>query len=133
MFERGCPEEPVSHLLAFVIVPGVGDRMHLSNPMLETNPDGSSGWIVEKVQLYTTTACWGATNERATLCNGAISTLRVINAARSPNATVYVPLKFHIDTEYEKIQIFRSGTFWVFTFSWMTFLFADNFLCPFLH
>ena len=35
--------------------------------------------------------------------------LRVINAARSPNATVYVELKFGIDTPYEKIAIFRSA------------------------
>ena len=88
---------------------GVGDRMHLSNPQTETSPDGSSGWIVESISLFTTSVYWGATNERATLCNGAISNLRVINAARSPNAIVYVPLKFGIDTEYEKIEIFRSA------------------------
>ena len=37
---------------------GVGDRIHLSNPQLETNIDGSSGWIVEKVSLYTTSLYW---------------------------------------------------------------------------
>lgn len=83
--------------------------MHLSNPQNETSPDGSSGWIVEKVTLFTTSVYWGATNERATLCNGAISNLRVINAARSPNATVYVDLKFGMNTEYEKIEIFRAA------------------------
>ena len=88
---------------------GVGDRIHLSNPQNETSPDGSSGWIVEKVTLFTTSVYLGATSERATLCNGAISTLRVINAARSPNATVYVELKFGINTEYEKIEVFREA------------------------
>lgn len=83
--------------------------MHLSNPQNETSPDGSSGWIVEKITLYTTSVYWGATNERATLCNGAISNLRVINAARSPNAIIAVALKFGIDTEYEKIEVFRSA------------------------
>lgn len=83
--------------------------MHLSNPDKDTSPDGSSGWIVEKVTLFTTSVYWGATNERATLCNGAISNLRVINAARSPNATVAVELRFGIDTEYEKVEIFRSA------------------------
>lgn len=85
---------------------GVGDRIHLSNPASETSANGSSGWIVEKVTLTTTTVYWGATNERATLRNGAIAVssllwtdphtsclgflhvfyqnLRVINAARSP-------------------------------------------------
>lgn len=88
---------------------GVGDRIHLSNPMLETSPEGSSGWIVEKVSLFTTSVFWGATNERATLCNGAISNSRVINAARSPNATLFVLLKFGIDTPYEKIEIFKAA------------------------
>ncbi|CAB9496794.1 Mechanosensitive ion channel protein [Seminavis robusta] len=98
--------------LLFILVQrpyGVGDRIHLSNPQNETSPDGSSGWIVEKVTLTTTTVYWGTTNERATLNNGAISNLRVINAARSPNATIYVELKFGIDTPYEKIAIFRAA------------------------
>jgi small-conductance mechanosensitive channel len=34
---------------------GVGDRIHLSNPQNETSPEGSSGWIVEKVTLAVTT------------------------------------------------------------------------------
>ncbi|CAB9521546.1 Mechanosensitive ion channel protein [Seminavis robusta] len=88
---------------------GVGDRIHLSHPSADTNPNGSSGWIVEKVTLTTTTVYWGATNERATLSNGAISNLRVINAARSPKATIYVHTKFGIDTNYNKIQVFRSA------------------------
>jgi len=88
---------------------GVGDRMHLSSPDNDTNPDGSSCWIVESITLYTTSVYWALTNERATLCNGAISNLRVINAARSPNAVIYVPLKFPIDTDYELIEIFRSA------------------------
>jgi hypothetical protein len=52
---------------------------------------------------------WGTTNERATLSNGAICNLRVINAARSPNATVFVEVKFGIDTPYEKISIFKEA------------------------
>lgn len=88
---------------------GVGDRIHLSDPQNETRADGSSCWIVEKVSLTTTTVFWGTTNEKATLSNGAIANMRVINAARSPNATLYVTMKFGIDTPYEKIAIFRSA------------------------
>ena len=88
---------------------GVGDRIHLSRPEQETSIDGSSGWIVEKVTLYTTSVYWGATNERATLANGAISNLRIINAARSPNAQCFVNMKFAIDTPYEKIEIFKAA------------------------
>ena len=36
-----------------------------------------------------------------------LKNLRVINAARSPKATIYVPLKFGINTHYKKIQVFR--------------------------
>ncbi|CAB9496802.1 Mechanosensitive ion channel protein [Seminavis robusta] len=88
---------------------GVGDRVHLSNPQNETSPDGSSGWIIEKVTLFATHVYWGATNERATLCNGAISNSRVINAARSPNGTIYVHLKFGINTPQANIEIFRAA------------------------
>lgn len=88
---------------------GVGDRVHLSNPQLETNIDGSSGWVVEKVSLYTTSLYWGATNERATIANGSISNLRVINANRSPHAQLFVNMKFAIDTPYEKIVIFKAA------------------------
>lgn len=88
---------------------GVGDRIHLSNPQNDTSPGGSSGWVVEKVTLTTTTLYWGTTNERATISNGAVSNLRVINAARSPNATIFVQLKFGIDTPYEKIAVFKAA------------------------
>jgi hypothetical protein len=83
--------------------------MHLSDAADDTCPDGSAGWIVEKVTLFTTHVFWGTTNERATLCNGAISNFRVINAARSPNATIYVPLKFGINAQYEQIEIFKEA------------------------
>ena len=88
---------------------GVGDRVHLSRPEAGTSIDGSSGWVVEKVTLYTTSVYWGATNERATLANGAISNLRVINAARSPCAQVFVNMKFAIDTPHEKVEIFKAA------------------------
>jgi len=88
---------------------GVGDRIHLSRPEQETSIDGASGWIVEKVSLYSTHLYWGATNERATLANGAISNMKVINAARSPCAQIFVNMKFALDTPYEKIEIFKAA------------------------
>lgn len=33
----------------------------------------------------------------------------MINAARSPKATIYVHMKFGIDTHFKKIQVFRSA------------------------
>ena len=93
----------------FVSTAGVGDRVHFSNPTDETSIDGSSGWIVEKLSLTTTSLYWGATNERATISNGALSRFRVINSARSPNAQIYVNLKFAVDTPYEKLETFRAA------------------------
>lgn len=87
----------------------MGDRIHFSRPETNTSIDGSAGWIIEKVTLYTTSVYWGATNERATIANGALSGMRVINAARSPNAQIFVNMKFALDTPYEKFEIFKAA------------------------
>ena len=52
---------------------------------------------------------YGSTNEVATHANGALSTLRIINATRSPQASISFHLKFAIDTPYAKITIFKSA------------------------
>jgi len=70
-----------------------GDRIHVSNKEQDLSADGSSGWIVEKVDLFSTTICYGNTNERATVSNGTLARSRIVNAARSPNAICYVNLK----------------------------------------
>ncbi|CAB9510911.1 Mechanosensitive ion channel protein [Seminavis robusta] len=88
---------------------GVGDRIHVANSQDESSFDGSSGWIVEKINLFSTTVCYGTTNERATVSNGTLASSRIINAARSPNAVLYVNLKFGIDVPYQKIEIFQSA------------------------
>jgi len=86
----------------------IGDRIAISDPTKDTNVDGSSCWYVESVDLYTTTVRSGATNEVATLTNGALASARVINAARSPRALVYLHLKFGVDVPYAKVQLFRK-------------------------
>lgn len=88
---------------------GVGDRVHFSYPFSDTSIDGSSGWIVEKAGLFTTSLYWGATNERCTIKNGALANLRVINSNRSPNAQLFVFLNFAMDTPYEKFEIMRAA------------------------
>lgn len=71
--------------------------------------DGVFTWFVDKVTLYYTTLRLGATNEVATIANSVLSGCRIVNAARSPKAVVYVNLKFGIDVPYGKIQIFRES------------------------
>lgn len=80
-------------LLIFILSLDSGDRIHVSNSESEASPDGSAGWIVERVNLFNTTVCCGTANERATISNGTLASSRIINAARSPNALIYVNLK----------------------------------------
>jgi hypothetical protein len=49
------------------------------------------------------------TNERATLSNGSLANSRIINATRSPQAWLYILLKFSVDVPYEKLQLFHSA------------------------
>jgi len=42
------------------------------------------------------------------LGNGSIAASRILNAARSPRATVYINLKFDINIPYKKIETFKD-------------------------
>jgi len=86
----------------------VGDRIALSNPNDDTDGDGSTTWFVEYVGLYSTVVRLAGTNEVASLCNGSISSSRIINAARSPRACVYIRLKFDLNIPYKKIETFKE-------------------------
>ncbi len=86
----------------------IGDRIAISDPKCDTNIDGSVTWFVESVALYSTTVRNAATNEVATYNNGYLAGTRIINAARSPKACVYVRLNFGIDVPHEKLKIFRT-------------------------
>lgn len=96
-------------LLIFVRRPyDIGDRVSVSDVNKDTSSDGSMTWFVEGVSLFTTTVRLAATNEVATYSNGSLANSRIINAARSPKATVYLYLKFGLDVPYEKVKIFRT-------------------------
>ncbi|KAG7340184.1 mechanosensitive ion channel [Nitzschia inconspicua] len=88
---------------------GIGDRINIANPEVPGDTAGSQGWIVEDVTLFTTTLCLAATSERATIANGMLAKSRIINGARSPNAIVYVVMRFGIETPYRKVEMFRSA------------------------
>jgi hypothetical protein len=70
--------------------------------------DGVFTWFVEDVSLYYTTVRLGATNEVATIANSSLANSRIVNAARSHRAFVYITLKFGIDVPYTKIQVFKT-------------------------
>ena len=87
----------------------IGDRIAISDPTNDTNPNGSTTWFVDKFNIFATTVRNAATNEVATYNNGYLAGTRIINAARSPKAQVYIHLKFGIDVSYEKVKIFHSA------------------------
>jgi hypothetical protein len=49
------------------------------------------------------------TNERATLSNGSLANSRIINSSRSPQAYLYILLKFHVDVSYEQMETFHTA------------------------
>lgn len=86
----------------------IGDRIHVSNPQNDTSVSGSMTWFVEGLDLYSTTVRLAATNEVATYSNGSLASLRIINAARSPPAVVFVSIKFGVNGSFEKVQVFKK-------------------------
>ena len=80
-----------------------GDRIHISDVNSQTDPNGSTGWVVENVSLFSTTMFWTATNECATVSNAAIANSRIINAARSPHAKLQVKMMFEFNSTNKQV------------------------------
>ena len=86
----------------------IGDRISIDGPNDPPGSDGVFTWFVEDVSLYYTKVRLGATNECATISNSSLSLSRIVNAARSRKAVVYINLKFGLYVPYTKIQVFKS-------------------------
>ena len=86
----------------------IGDRISISDPIVETDEAGSNGWIVEKVDLYTTTVRYAHTREVATIANGTLASTRIINMNRSKKALVRIYLKFGVNIPYSKVEELRT-------------------------
>lgn len=77
---------------------------------MTTQPDsfgGESSWIVENVDLFTTTARLGTTRELATFSNGSLAMMRIMNLNRSDKPNVYLDLKFSVDSTLQQRQMFK--------------------------
>jgi len=97
-------------LLIFVRRPyDIGDKISISDPEKDTSAEGSSTWFVEDVSVFTTTVRFATTNEVATYSNGSLARLRIINAKRSPNAVLYVYMKFAADVPYQMIKVYQTA------------------------
>ena len=73
------------------------------------NLHGSPQWMVESINLVTTTAKFMASGEVASFSNGALARMRIINANRSPEPVVHVFARFPTDVPYSTILIFRAA------------------------
>jgi small-conductance mechanosensitive channel len=90
----GCAAYFQGLMMVFLRRPfDIGDKIATSQPYTDTSTTGSYTWIVKDMNLYSTTVIYGSTNEVATYSNGALSTLRIINATRSPQASLTFTLK----------------------------------------
>jgi hypothetical protein len=69
-------------------------------------PSGS--WIVENVDLYTTTVRLGTTREYATFTNGSLANSRILNLKRSEKPNIYMYLKFTMNITQEQLNQFRT-------------------------
>lgn len=89
--------------LLFVLVRrpyGIGDCIHVSSINENTDSTGSGWWLVEDVNLFTTSVMYIYTQERATMSNGSLANSRIINSSRSSAANLFVLIKFPIDVPY---------------------------------
>ena len=66
-------------------------------------------WVVENIDLVSTTAKLAASGEVASFSNGTLARARLINATRSPSPQVWVTARFATDVPYSTIMIFRSA------------------------
>ena len=87
----------------------IGDRISIDGPNDKPGMDGHFTWFVEDVKLDHTKVRLGATNECATIANFSLANSRIVNAARSHKAVVYVNLKFGVYVPYKNIQIFKEA------------------------
>jgi hypothetical protein len=87
----------------------VGDRISINPADEDPIAAGVMTWFVENVTLYCTTVRLGATNEVATIANSSLANARIVNAARSKKAMVYVNLKLGVEVPYSKVQLLKEA------------------------
>jgi hypothetical protein len=86
----------------------LGDRIVINNSEDVTNNGVAFSWVVEDINLFTTTLRYGATNEVATVSNGSIASSRIVNCQRSQNALITLELQFALDATEEKMCQYQA-------------------------
>lgn len=67
----------------------IGDRIYMTEPSLVISDGLWYCWFVEDINLFHTTIRYAGTNEVATINNGSVANMRIMNGARSPDAAVW--------------------------------------------
>ena len=84
----------------------LGDRIILCKP--EEKSKLSETYIVEDINLTTTTLRFAQTNEVSTVNNWSLTTARIVNCARSPKACIRILAKFNTGASLEKLDTLKS-------------------------
>lgn len=87
----------------------IGDRIVISAPDAAKEKTAMAAWIVEDIDIYTTTVMSASTGEVATLSNGTLARSTIVNLNRSKKALLTVILRFSIETPHEKIAILKKA------------------------
>lgn len=87
----------------------IGDKVCFMEPNADVDDFGppGGGWIVETVDLYTTTVRKGTTREWATFTNGSLANSRILNLKKSEKPNIYMYLKFTMNITQEQLDEFR--------------------------
>mmetsp|Transcript_83 Transcript_83/g.359 ORF Transcript_83/g.359 Transcript_83/m.359 type:complete len:904 (+) Transcript_83:147-2858(+) len=87
----------------------VGDKIAIADVDDPASLEGSTHWLVEHVDLMKTVAKLVGTNELASFSNGSLARARLLNMNRSPDACVYVYVRFAIGTPYSIVMLLKSA------------------------
>ena len=99
-------------MLTGILLQSYHSRIFISSAeSLNPTPDvTSNSWFVEDITLTTTTLRAAKTNEVSTVNNWSISGSRIVNCARSANATVHFQFQAHLSMlEGNKLNQFRAA------------------------
>jgi hypothetical protein len=83
----------------------LGDRITICEPDGESKL--SDTYIVEDINLTTTTLRFAQTNEVSTINNPSLTTARIVNCARSPKACVRIQARFNCHASLDQLDTLK--------------------------
>lgn len=87
----------------------LGDRILIVSPENVENHGVAYSWLVEDINLFSTTLRFGNTGEVATVNNGSIAGSRIVNCARSQNALITFTFKLRLFSAENKVTLLSDA------------------------